>query len=246
MARRVIRGGDTHVKNTTYISATPRLAGAGGACRAGPLTRRSPCCAVGAGPLTLCAQASGWAEPAAAGGDKKKKKKKGGKGGEDGEEPPAAEASGGAAATEDDPERAAKKVRVRGKDCLPKSDSSRPRQASPAVGQQQTHSIVSHALSSAPPAPPLAQAAKVAEKEAKKAKAAARLAAMAAAKDAPPAAADGKRAKAKAEAEAKRAAEAEDMKAWLESARATPSGAKKSVAGEMPKGYDPMAVETAW
>lgn len=91
--------------------------------------------------------------------------------------------------------------------------------------------------------------AKKAEKEAKKAKAAAaaarkkeQQAELAKVK----AANEGKKAKQKAEAEAKRAAEAAEMQAWIEEAKATPVGERKSVAGEMPKGYSPQAVEAAW
>ncbi len=91
--------------------------------------------------------------------------------------------------------------------------------------------------------------AKKAEKEAKKAKAAAaaarkkeQQAELAKAK----AANEGKKAKQKAEAEAKRAAEAAEMQAWIDQAKATPVGQRKSVAGEMPKGYSPQAVEAAW
>ena len=96
------------------------------------------------------------------------------------------------------------------------------------------------------------KAAKLAEKEAKKAKAAAKAAAKAVAKAAAKAAAkaggdgDGKKAKAKAEAEAKRAAEAAEIDAWIEAARGTPAGAKKSLEGEIPKGYVPKAVEAGW
>ena len=57
---------------------------------------------------------------------------------------------------------------------------------------------------------------------------------------------DGKKAKAKAEAEAKRAAEAAEVDAWIEAVRGTPAGAKKSLEGEMPKGYVPKAVEAGW
>ncbi|EFN58150.1 hypothetical protein CHLNCDRAFT_141931 [Chlorella variabilis] len=92
------------------------------------------------------------------------------------------------------------------------------------------------------------KAAKLAEKEAKKAKAAAKEAAKAAAASDAGAPKDdgGKKAGKKAEAEAKKAAEAAEAQAWLEAARATPAGEKKVLPAEMPKGYVPKAVETAW
>jgi valyl-tRNA synthetase len=91
--------------------------------------------------------------------------------------------------------------------------------------------------------------AKQAEKEAKKAKAAA-----AAAKkkkqqeemEKSKAANEAKKAAKKAESEAKKAAEAAEIQAWIDAAKATPVGSKKSVAGELPKGYSPEAVESAW
>lgn len=85
--------------------------------------------------------------------------------------------------------------------------------------------------------------AKQAEKEAKKAKALAKKAAAASAANSQN---DSKKAKAKAEAETKRAMEAAEVQAWIDAARATPSGSKKDVAGPMPKGYAPVAVESAW
>ena len=91
--------------------------------------------------------------------------------------------------------------------------------------------------------------AKKAEKEAKAAKAAAKAEAkkqqqeeLAKAK----AANEAKKAQLKAEKEAKAAAEAAEVQAWIAQAKATPVGSKKSVAGELPKGYSPVAVEAAW
>ena len=91
--------------------------------------------------------------------------------------------------------------------------------------------------------------AKQAEKEAKKAKAAAKAAQKAKVAEElakSRAANESKKAKQKAEAEAKKAAEAAEMKAWIDAAKGTPAGQKKSVLGEMPKGYSPQAVEAAW
>jgi valyl-tRNA synthetase len=84
--------------------------------------------------------------------------------------------------------------------------------------------------------------AKQAEKEAKKAKALARTAAP----KEPPPAASSKKAAAKAEAERKKAAEGAEAEAWLQAVRSTVKGEKKAVVGEMPKGYQPKAVEAAW
>lgn len=42
------------------------------------------------------------------------------------------------------------------------------------------------------------------------------------------------------------AAELEEAQAWVDAARATPEGAKKTLPAEMPKGYVPKAVEAAW
>lgn len=72
--------------------------------------RRAALLLPGAGEVSFCGEASGWAAPAAAGGDKKKKKKaKSGGGGDGGEE--AAQHNG--EPKELDPEKAAKKVRSR-------------------------------------------------------------------------------------------------------------------------------------
>lgn len=91
--------------------------------------------------------------------------------------------------------------------------------------------------------------AKQAEKEAKKAKAAAKAAAKA--KQAEElakarAANEAKKAKQKAEADAKKAAEAAELQSWIDSAKATPTGERKAIVGQMPKGYAPKAVEAAW
>lgn len=42
------------------------------------------------------------------------------------------------------------------------------------------------------------------------------------------------------------AAEAAEAQAWVDAARATPSGEKKTLPAEMPKGYVPKAVEASW
>jgi len=91
--------------------------------------------------------------------------------------------------------------------------------------------------------------AKQAEKEAKKAKAAEK--AKAKAKQAEEvakarAANEAKKAKQKAEADAKKASEAAEIQSWIDQAKSTPIGEKKSVQGDMPKGYSPQAVESAW
>jgi valyl-tRNA synthetase len=91
--------------------------------------------------------------------------------------------------------------------------------------------------------------AKKAEKEAKQAKAAARAEAKKAQQaelEKSKAANEAKKAKLKAEKEAKAAAEAAEVQAWIDQAKATPVGSKKSVAGSLPKGYSPEAVEAAW
>ena len=91
--------------------------------------------------------------------------------------------------------------------------------------------------------------AKKAEKAAKAAKAAAKAAAKKAQQaelEKAKAANEAKKAKLKAEKEAKAAAEAAEVKAWIDQAKATPVGSKKSVAGALPKGYSPEAVEAAW
>jgi valyl-tRNA synthetase len=91
--------------------------------------------------------------------------------------------------------------------------------------------------------------AKKAEKEAKLAKAAAKAEAKKAQQaelEKAKAANEVKKAKLKAEKEAKAAAEAAEVQAWVDQAKATPVGSKKSVAGALPKGYSPMAVEAAW
>ncbi|PRW56769.1 valine--tRNA ligase isoform A [Chlorella sorokiniana] len=88
------------------------------------------------------------------------------------------------------------------------------------------------------------KAAKLAEKEAKKAKAAAKAAAKATSSVS--LASEGAKASKKAEQEAKRAAEAAEAQAWVDAARATPTGDKKTLPAEMPKGYVPKAVEAAW
>ncbi|KDD75111.1 class I (I, L, M and V) tRNA synthetase, partial [Helicosporidium sp. ATCC 50920] len=85
------------------------------------------------------------------------------------------------------------------------------------------------------------KAAKQAEKEARKQKAFTREAAAKV-----EAAPSSRRAKAKAEAEAKRAAEAAEAEAWLAAVSSTPSGEMKSLAGAMPKAYQPKAVEGTW
>lgn len=91
--------------------------------------------------------------------------------------------------------------------------------------------------------------AKKAEKEAKLAKAAAKAAAKKAQQadlEKAKAANEVKKAKLKAEKEAKAAAEAAEVQAWIDQAKATPAGSKKSVAGALPKGYSPEAVEAGW
>lgn len=92
--------------------------------------------------------------------------------------------------------------------------------------------------------------AKQAEKEAKKAKMEAKAAAKKkkAEELAKTRAANGsKKAKQKAEAEAKKAAEAAELQTWIDEAKATPKGERKAVGqGQMPKGYCPEAVESAW
>eukprot|EP00198_Chlamydomonas_reinhardtii_P003536 XP_001692872.1 predicted protein [Chlamydomonas reinhardtii] len=92
------------------------------------------------------------------------------------------------------------------------------------------------------------KAAKDAEKAAKMAKFAAKQAAAEAAKAVKPAdtAAEDKKAKEKAEAEAKKKADAEEVAALIEAARATPKGAKKELPGAMYKAYHPRAVEAGW
>lgn len=42
------------------------------------------------------------------------------------------------------------------------------------------------------------------------------------------------------------AAEAAEAQAWVDAARATPTGERKTLPAEMPKGYVPKAVEAAW
>lgn len=42
------------------------------------------------------------------------------------------------------------------------------------------------------------------------------------------------------------AAEAAEVQAWIDAAKATPAGQKKQLPAEMPKGYAPKAVEAAW
>jgi valyl-tRNA synthetase len=91
--------------------------------------------------------------------------------------------------------------------------------------------------------------AKKAEKEAKAAKAAAKEAQKKAQQEElakARAANEAKKAQQKAEKAAKAAAEAAEVKAWVDSAKATPVGSKKSVVGALPKGYCPEAVEAAW